>query len=89
MKSKHQSSVYMGVSRRNGRYAVRISNNGERVNIGTFSDEVVAANAYNYYARLCKTSYLNDCRFMEKEEWEKFRTKKGGRKRTTSRPSTM
>lgn len=85
----YHSSKYMGVSRKgNERYSVRIANNGERINIGTFSNEVAAANAYNYYARLYETSYLNDCRFMEKEEWESFRTKRG-RKRTSSKPSIM
>lgn len=86
---RHQSSRYMGVSKKGtGKYAVRISNNGERINIGTFSNEIAAANAYNYYARLYKTSYLNDCKFMEKEEWESFRTKRG-KKRMSSKPSTM
>lgn len=77
----HQSSEYMGVSRKgSGRYAVRIANNGERINIGTFSDEVAAANAYNYYARLYGTSYLNDCVYMSKKEWESYRTKRGKNK---------
>lgn len=86
---KNQSSKHMGVSMKGiGKYSVRFSNNGERINIGTFSDENAAANAYNYYARLYETSHLNDCEFMSKEEWESFRTKRGG-KRTVSRPSTM
>lgn len=89
IESQYHSSGYMGVSKKGtGRYVVRISNNGKRINIGTFSDEVAAANSYNYYARLYGTSYLNDCRFMKKEEWESFRTKRG-KKRTSSRPSTM
>ena len=73
-----QSSCYMGVSRsRTGRYIARISNDGTRINIGTFSDEVSAANAYNYYARLYGTSYLNDCPYMSVEEWTKYKMKRG------------
>ena len=75
---KKQSSCYMGVSRtRAGKYIARISNNGERINIGTFSDEISAANAYNYYAKQYGTSFFNDCPYMSVEEWTKNKRKRG------------
>lgn len=40
---------YRGVYKRNNSYQSTIVINGTKINIGSFDDEIAAANAYNYY----------------------------------------
>lgn len=50
-KGKRNSSAYKGVHRReNGRWRAAIRVDGKLINIGTFNNELDAANAYNEYA---------------------------------------
>jgi hypothetical protein len=74
---KNVTSNYKGVSYERGRHRVKIGYNDKKENIGTFLDEVSAANAYNYYARLHFGEFakLNDVPYMEKEEWESNKLK--------------
>jgi hypothetical protein len=58
------SSQYKGLRRKdNNSWDVRIKVNPNHFTIGTFSNEVAAANAYNYFAKHLHEEYasLNDC----------------------------
>jgi AP2 domain/HNH endonuclease len=48
---------------------------GKRGYVGTFTNEIAAANAYNYYALQIfgEFAQLNVVEYMPKEEWEKYR----------------
>jgi hypothetical protein len=74
---KKTTSKFKGVVKANKKYSVHIGNDGAQENKGSFSNELAAANAYNYYARLYYKEYacLNDVELMEKEEWESYRVK--------------
>lgn len=90
-KSKDYSSKYVGVcfDKRSEVFQAQINIDGKQVYIGKFTNEVAAANAYNYYAEQQGIEITkNDCAYMSREEWENFKTKRG-KKRTSSRPSTM
>jgi hypothetical protein len=74
-------SKYKGVTKdsKNNNYSARIKNDKKSIYIGTFTNEIAAANAYNYYANIYHKEYagINECiPFMTKEEWENFKTKK-------------
>lgn len=49
-----------------------------RVSIGCFTDEDAAANAYNYYALYYYNEFamLNDCKYMDKDQWMGYSSKK-------------
>lgn len=71
------TSVYKGVDwyKPTSKWRTQICYETERKTIGYFSDEVAAANCYNYYAieYFGEFALLNDVTYMPKEEWEKFR----------------
>ncbi len=58
-------------------FHVRLFYKGEDIYIGTFYNEISAANAYNYYAIEYFGKYvaLNEVDYMEKNEWEKYKSK--------------
>lgn len=85
------SSKYVGVcfDKKSEVFQAQINIDGKQVYIGKFTNEIAAANAYNYYAERQGIEITkNDCTYMNKEEWESFRAKRG-RKRASSRLSTM
>ncbi len=51
-KRKNASSVYKGVSARSGKFAAQIKVSGKRFHLGTFTDELEAAKAYDAAAKL-------------------------------------
>ena len=63
-KRKTDSSQYRGISwsKRDQSWKVQVYNRGLRTFIGTFTDEIEAAKAYNKYARLLigEHAILND-----------------------------
>lgn len=46
--------------------------------LGCFTNEIAAANCYNYYAKKIHKEFakLNDCPYMPKEEWIKYSSEK-------------
>lgn len=75
---EHMTSQYKGVSWHKGLGAWKVyvrPDVGKNFYGGAFSDEVAAANCYNYHVAELHGEYasFNDCPFMEKDEWEKFR----------------
>lgn len=80
---ENKSSIYKGVSFHKARevWEVRIGYEGRKLRIGTFTNELAAANAYNHYASLLygEYAYLNEVAFMKKEEWDSFNTGKTAR----------
>jgi len=80
--NKGNSSKYRGVHWDEERNAwicqVYLSSEKRPRKIGQFSNEIAAANAYNYYLKEFNEdlSKLNKVQFMEKSEWEKFIIKK-------------
>jgi hypothetical protein len=79
IKKKNKDSEYHGIRRdKTGeKWSVSIRTDEGIMRVGTFTDKVAAANARNYYAKIYhgEFAFLNDCPYMEKEEWEKFKTK--------------
>jgi hypothetical protein len=78
---EHMSSKYKGVSWHNklGAWKVYIRPDvGKNFYGGAFTNEIAAANCYNYYVVKLhgEFSALNDCPYMTKDEWESFRRKK-------------
>lgn len=59
-----------------GNYYARIKINGNRMNIGTFSNEIAAANAYNfwhlYFHNFELVPLLNDVPYMSPQEFFKY-----------------
>ena len=71
------SSKYVGVCHmpKSGNWQVSININKKMSHIGTFSNEIAAANAYNYYAKKNNENCIqNDCPFMKIEEWMKYKS---------------
>ncbi|MGG0308223.1 HNH endonuclease [Priestia megaterium] len=72
------TSQYKGVIYREGTdcWRVRINAATETIDGGNFTNEVAAANCYNYYCKNLHGEFanLNDCPYMEKEEWESYKT---------------
>jgi hypothetical protein len=71
------TSKYKGVVRSKwGKFQIRIAHDGIRERLGSFDNEIAAANAFNYYAKIFFGEFarLNEVPFMEKEEWEKHKT---------------
>lgn len=67
---------YKGVYKIGNRFSVRIVDKGKRLNIGYFSNEEAAANAYNYFAIRFhgEFAWLNSVEPMEFEEWKAYMT---------------
>lgn len=68
--------VHWGKTIQNWR--VRINLNNKKKVIGTFSNEIAAANAYNYYTKVYYDEFaqLNDCPYMEMVEWLQYKCEK-------------
>lgn len=71
------SSLYKGVIKRKSNFEVNITIDEKVTYIGKFTNEMAAANAYNYYAKLNygEFAWMNDVPFMSKDEWESYRSK--------------
>lgn len=76
VQSNNLSSDYKGVSKnkQTGNWVAYITSNYKRQCIGSFTNEIACANAYNYHAKKLFGEYalLNDVKFMNKEEFEKY-----------------
>lgn len=72
----HSKCKYKGLAWKKSiqKYEVKIQLNKKCMYIGVFENEIAAANAYNYYAKLYFGEFarLNDVPYMPKEEWEKY-----------------
>jgi len=77
LKRKDNTSEYKGVRFRKkfNSYDVRIQVDKKPIFIGTFSDEIAAANAYNHAAKQYHGNHarLNEVSYMSKIEVESFR----------------
>jgi hypothetical protein len=75
-KDKH--SKYKGVTKNNDKWESRIKHKGRLYRIGLFTDEVAAANGYNFFAKLLFGEYanLNECPYMDESTWRSFITGK-------------
>lgn len=75
-KHKEAESKFKGVNWHKGSKAwqVRMNRNEKRIYIGLFSNEIAAANCYNYYAKIMYKEFaeFNDVPFMGKDEWESY-----------------
>lgn len=75
-KSKNTNVKYRGIKPEYGdKWSVLIRiGDGKRIKCGTFTNEIAAANCYNYYANMHHGEFaiLNTCPFMEMEEWKLF-----------------
>jgi hypothetical protein len=75
---KDTASKYKGVwwNKKLNMWRVQIRSDNKRIGIGCFTNEIAAANAYNYYAKELHKEYakLNDVEFMEKDEWIKYKS---------------
>lgn len=66
---------YFGVQLVNENYRVSISDSSKSIYFGTYSNEIAAANAYNYYAQLMGRPALNDVPYMSHQEFARYITK--------------
>lgn len=68
---KSSTSKYKGVSRNRDYWTVRV----RRERFGTYSDEVVAANVYNHYARIAFGEFakLNDVPYISLGDCQRYR----------------
>lgn len=75
-KHKEAESKYKGVNwhKKCKAWQVRMNKYEKRVYKGLFSNEIAAANCYNYYAKIMYKEFaeLNDVPFMEIEEWKSY-----------------
>lgn len=76
-------SNYKGVryDKRRNVYYVSVWIEQKPIHIGTFKNEIAAANCYNYHAKKLFGEFakLNNVPFMDKEKWEKERLKNHGK----------
>ncbi len=72
------TSLYKGVRKNRDIWEAYIYPEGKNKHIGSFSNEIAAANAYNYYAKIYFGEYakFNEVLFMELEVFESFRKNK-------------
>lgn len=74
---KKPKSKYKGVywNKKMNMWRAQIKSDDLRFSIGCFTDEIAAANAYNYYCKKFHGEFaqLNDVPYMPKEEWEKYK----------------
>jgi hypothetical protein len=79
-KQQGGTSIYKGIhwNASAGLWKVKIQSDGKYKGLGRFTDEIAAANCYNYYAMIYHGEFaqLNDCPYMEKEEWLKYKKAK-------------
>ena len=84
---QNPTSNYKGVSwsKRNGHWRVRVSVDYTQIACGEYINELAAASAYNYYARIYHGEFakINDIEEMPKEEFELYSYKKKRRNHTT------
>lgn len=66
--------VYFNKDRK--KWRVNVHRDGVKIHKGYFTNEIAAANAYNFYSKEVYGEYanLNDVKFMEKEEWMKYKS---------------
>ena len=74
---ENKKDGYFGVEKTpSGNYYTRIKSNGYRMNIGTFSDPIAAANAYNFnqlrFGNYELVPLLNDIPYMSPNEYIKY-----------------
>jgi hypothetical protein len=72
------SSKYKGLRHNtynNGCWDVTVRKDNKRMYYGNFKTEISAANAYNYYTKLFNKEFavLNNCPYMSKDEWLKYK----------------
>ena len=76
-KIKNSSSSYKGLyfDKKHNAYQLRIFKDGKSFYFGTYTSEIAAANAYNYYIIqfFGEYSVFNDVTYMDKEEWEQYK----------------
>ena len=73
--SRQSSRTYFGVDKYNsGNYGCYININGNKFNIGTFDDEIAAANAFNYWAERYGNIARNNVQYMSPIEFIKHNT---------------
>lgn len=65
-----------------GNYSVIVATDGKQKQVGTFTDIVASANAYNYFAKKAQGDYafLNEVPFMDYDEFMKYRSVRNGYK---------
>lgn len=70
------SSNYTGVNKRGNNYMASYFCNGEKFHIGSFSNEIAAANAYNYYNQYYANlaGHVNNVPYMQPTEWLQYKT---------------
>lgn len=82
-KNKNLSSKYIGVClTKDNTWQAQITINGKQTYIGRFINEDASANAYNYFAKIHNTHFIeNNCVFMTKDEWMSYKVSKKDFKR--------
>lgn len=73
-KESDSKNTHKGVKYKNDNYEASIVVDGTYIFIGSFTNEIAAANAYNYHAIMYFGEFacLNEVEHMEKEEWENY-----------------
>lgn len=74
---KNSSSKYKGVCKKKDKREVSVRPEGKYKYLGRFSNEVAAANCYNYYAKVYygEFAWINEVpKVMSKDEFEKFKS---------------
>lgn len=68
---KNKTSEYKGVSKNRNNWTVRV----KRKRFGTYTNEIVAANVYNFHALEVFGEYarLNNVPYISNEEWDNFK----------------
>lgn len=68
------SRKYYGVKKLNeNKYAVNISIKGKNTYLGTFSNELVAANVYNYWSDIYNHKTKNDVEYISFDECQEYK----------------
>lgn len=78
LQAREKTSKFKGLTiTKSKNWQVQISFCNNHKSLGTFTNEIAGANAYNYYAKKYHGEFacLNDVPYMEREDWEKYRTK--------------
>lgn len=75
--NKNSGSPYKGVILHDYYYRVYISIDGKRTLKGSFTNEVAAANCYNYHAKnlFGEFARLNEVEYMTENEWKSYAVK--------------
>lgn len=76
------SSNYTGVTKRGNSYMASYFCNGQSFHIGSFTNEIAAANAYNYYNQYYANmaGHVNNIQYMQPSEWLQYKTYVRGKK---------